>query len=156
MKRPTSVTLIGTVFIIAGCLSAAQMVYGLLHHAWNLNFAVLMAPVGFGLLKGRASSRLWAKLWIGLISLMFGLLLICYPFFGDTYTVAWPEEQLTGFQRHAVAVGLPTVILLIAWWMWRSLTSPSATAYFEEGLPGTKYSKPYHGPVFDPGTYGDS
>jgi hypothetical protein len=72
MKRPTRITAIGTLFIIGGCVAAWEVIYDLFHSHVNLNFAVLMIPVGIGLLKGRASSRGWAKFWIGLFSLVFG------------------------------------------------------------------------------------
>lgn len=132
MKRPTSITVIGAIFILAGCLAAWQIVYGLFHDHLYLNFSVLMIPVGFGLLKGRSSSIGWAKFWIGLFSLIFGLLLFCYPFFGDSYSVTWFEDQLVGFPRHVVAVGFPIVFLLIASWMWRRLTGPSNSPFFND------------------------
>ena len=91
-----------------------------------------MIPVGLGLLKGRSSSRGWAKFWIGLFSLVIGLLLVCYPFFGDSYSVTWSGEQLRGFPRHAMAVGLPVVFLLIARWMWRCLSDPTNAPFFDD------------------------
>lgn len=134
MKRPLCITVIGAIFIIAGCLAACGIVYDLFHGRLNLNFAVLMTPVGFGLLRGRSSSRGWAKFWIGLFSLVFGLLLVCYPFFGDSYSVTWFDKQLVGVSRHAMAVGFPVFFLLIATWMWRSISSNSATSYFGRHL----------------------
>ena len=130
MKRPTSITVIGAIFILAGCLAAWQIVYGLFHDHLYLNFSVLLVPVGLGLLKGRSSSVGWAKFWIGLFSLISLLLLICYPFFADSYSVTWLDDQLVGFRRHVMAVGFPIVFLSIAFWMWRRLTDPSNLRFF--------------------------
>lgn len=134
MKRPISITVIGAIFIIAGCLAVCGIVYDLFHGRLNFNLAVLMAPVGFGLLSGRSSSRGWAKFWIGLFSLVSGLLLVCYPFFGDSYSVTWFDQQLVGIPRHALAIGFPIFFLLIAAWMWRCLSSISATLYFDRRI----------------------
>lgn len=134
MKRPMCLTVIGTIFIIAGCLAACGIVYDLFHERLNLNFAVLMTPVGFGLLSGRSSSRGWAKSWIGLFSLVFGVFLVGYPFFGDSYSVTWFGQQLVGTARHAMAVGFPIFFLLIAVWMWRSMSSASATRYLDRHI----------------------
>lgn len=130
MKRPMSITVIGVIFIVAGCLAAIGIVYDLFNERMNFNFAVLMTPVGFGLLKGRLSSRGWAKFWIGLCSLVFGLLLVCYPFFSDSYSVTWFGQQLVGISRHAMAVGFPASFLLIAAWAWRCISSDSASSFF--------------------------
>lgn len=132
MKRPTSITVIGILFVIAGCLAAWEVVCDLFHDHVNLNFAVLMIPVGSGLLKGRASSRGWAKFWIGFFSLVVGLLLIFYPFSGDSYSITWFDEQLAGFPRHLIGVGFPVAFLLIAHWMWRRLSDPSSAHFFDD------------------------
>lgn len=132
MRRPASISVIGVIFILAGCLAAWEIVHDLFHDYLNLNFAVLMAPVGFGLLKGRPSSRSWAKFWIGLFSFVSGLLLVSYPFFGDSYSVVLFDKQVAGAMRHVVAVGLPFVFLLAGGWMWCRLTDPSNLAFFDE------------------------
>jgi len=132
MRRPTRITIIAALFIIAGCLAAWEVIYDLFHDHLNLNFAVLMIPVGIGLLKGRASSRGWAKFWIGLFSLVIGGLLVFYPFFGDSYSIACFDQELAGFQRHAMAIGFPIIFLLFARWMWRSLSLPSVAPFFED------------------------
>ena len=132
MKRPTRITVIGILFLLGGGLAAWEIVYDLFHDHVNLNFAVLMIPVGIGLLKGRASSRGWAKFWIGLFSLVIGGLLIFYPFFGDSYSVTWFNRELAGFGRHAMAIGFPIIFLLVARWMWRSLSLPSVAPFFDD------------------------
>ncbi|MBN8420914.1 MAG: hypothetical protein J0L73_18500 [Verrucomicrobia bacterium] len=132
MRRPTSITVIGVIFIIAGFVAAWGCVYALLHHHVKLNLAVFMIPVGFGLLKSRSSSRWWAKVWIGFFSLVVGLMLGFYPFYGDRYSVTWFDEQLVGTPRHAVAVGIPIVFLIFARLIWRSLASPAAAPFFDD------------------------
>jgi hypothetical protein len=159
MKRPTCITVIGVIFIIAGSHAAWGIVKNLFHHRLNLNFAVFMIPNGFGLLlirhyesascslsegrklmfyhdapliRGLSSSRMWAKFWIGLLSLVVGVLLVLYPFFGNSYSVTWLNEQMVGVPRHAVAIGFPIVFLSFTTLMWRSLSSPSAAPFFDD------------------------
>ena len=94
-----------------------------------------MIPVGLGLLKGRASSRGWAKFWIALFAVISGILLLFYPFLSGSYTVTIFERPLAGTERHLVAVGLPVLILLLARWMWRILTSAETAPFFDDYLP---------------------
>ncbi len=124
MKRPTSITIIGALFVIGGVLAACGIIYDLFNDHLNINFAVLMIPVGFGLLKGRSSSRRWARFWIGLFSLICAVLLICYPFFSDSYSVAWFDTELEGMWRHVIAICSPVIFLIAGVWMWKALSHP--------------------------------
>jgi len=92
-----------------------------------------MMPVGFGLLKGRSSSRGWAKFWIGGFALVVGGLLFGYPFFGDSYSVRWfGGKPAVGAERHFVTIVFPTVFLLASRWAWHSLTSPKVASFFDD------------------------
>ena len=135
MKRPTRITFIGILFIVGGGLAAWEILADLFRNRVNLNFGVLMLPVGIGLLNGKASSRKWAKFWIGLFSVVIGGFLIFYPFFGNSYSVSWFDNELTGFPRHVMAVGFPIVVPLVARWMWRSLSLPAVAPFFDDFQP---------------------
>jgi hypothetical protein len=132
MTRPTSITIIGIIFIIAGCLTTIDVIYKLFHDHLYINLAVLMIPAGIGILKGRSSSRGWAKFWIGLFSLILGLLLVLYPFYGDSYSVTWFHNELAGTPRHIMAIMFPAVILSLAYWMWRCLSATSSAPFFDD------------------------
>jgi len=132
MTRPTSITIIAAIFILLGSLSAFALIYGLFHDALNINFTILMIPVGFGLLKGRSSSRGWAKFWIGLFSICSAILLLLYPFIGDSMNVSWLGEEIFGYARLFIAVGFPIIFLLSSRWMWRRLTSTDILPFFDD------------------------
>lgn len=61
---PKRILFIGILFCFFGLSAIWDMVTHLLRGDLWLNFGVLMLPVGIGLLRGRPSSRTWAKLWI--------------------------------------------------------------------------------------------
>jgi len=132
MKRPASITAIGSIFIIAGSLSGVEIIYDLFHGKLNLNFAVLMLPVGIGLMKGKASSRTWARVWIGLFVAIAALLLAAYPFMGDQYSVTWYAGQLQGVERHLAITGLSLLFIIPGVIMWRLLSSANAAHFFDD------------------------
>ena len=124
LPRPIGLTIIGWLFILSGASTALGMLWGFFHGRINLNFAVLMIPVGLGLLRGRASSISWARFWIGLVTFGCALLLLLYPFAGDSMHVRWFSTELHGVARHAVAVIFPSMFVALGVWVWRVLGSP--------------------------------
>ena len=79
---PKRVLIIGLLFVIFGVLALWSIIEAATHSRINLNFGVLLLPVGVGLLRGRASSQWWARFWIILgyivLVLLIGLV-IAYP-----------------------------------------------------------------------------
>ena len=134
MKRPRSISLIAIIFIILGSLSAIEMVYALFSNSLNIQFTVLMIPIGLGLWKGRSSSRSWAKFWIGLFFITSALLLLLYPFVGDTMIFRWIDKEIFGLPRLVFAIGYPISVLLLSRWMWTQLTSPNFSPFFDDYL----------------------
>lgn len=132
MKRPVGITIIGILFVISGLWTGFEIVRDLFNDRLNLNFGVLMAPVGFGLMRGQSSSRGWARFWIGSFSLVLGGLLVFYPFYGDSYKISCFGHPVTGTLRHFFAVGFPTAFLLLARWMWKCLASPKNAPFFDD------------------------
>ena len=108
------------------------MIYDLFNDRLHIDFSVLMIPIGLGLLKGRSSSRYWAKFWIGFSSAVLGLLLVLYPFLGDSFSVRWFDAELTGGARHVMAIGFPIIFLSLARWMWIHLSSPTTKPFFDD------------------------
>ncbi len=138
MKRkrlPARVALIGLLFIAAGCLACLEMFANLMRSRLILNFGVLMLPVGFGLLRGRSSSRRWAKCWVGLMAFASAMILVIYPAAGDAAVVKWNGWEPEGMARHAVAMGSGVVGLLVAWALWRGLSSRSVADFFDDHKP---------------------
>ncbi len=70
---PKRIIVIGLLFCLAGVLAIWDVVSDLSRSRINLNFAVLLLPVGIGLLRGKASSQWWARFWIILGYIACGL-----------------------------------------------------------------------------------
>lgn len=132
MKRPIGITIIATLFVSAGLWAGFEIINGLFNNRLSLNLGVLMAPVGFGLMKGRSSSRGWAKFWIGSSSFLIGGVLVFYPFVGDSWTVSWLGKPVTGTEREFLAFGFPIAFLLMARWMWKCLVSKETAPFFDD------------------------
>ncbi len=132
MKRPLGITLIGSLFILGGGLALFGVVWDLSHRRLNLNFTALMIPVGIGLLKGRSSSRSWAKFWIGFFVLLLSALLLAYPFFSESYHVRFGHEELHGAMRHIMAVAIPILLILPGVIAWKYLRSRKLDSFFGE------------------------
>ena len=132
MKRPIGLTIIGFLFVLGGALALFEIVWDLSHRRLNLNFAALMIPVGIGLLKGRSSSRSWAKFWIGFFVVLLSALLLAYPFFSESYHIRFGHEELHGAMRHIVAVTIPILLILPGAFAWKYLRSRKLDASFGE------------------------
>lgn len=132
MKRPVGLTIIGVLFILGGAWALLKMVLELSHSRISLNFAVLMIPVGMGLLKGRSSSRFWAKFWVGFFVVIASGLLLAYPFSSESYHVTFGTKELHGAVRHIAAVMVPIVLILPGVFAWRYLRSRKLDTFFGE------------------------
>ncbi len=135
MKRPISITVISILFIVAGGWAGIQIVLGLLNDHIILNFNILMILIGLALLFGTSWSRGLAKFWIGMYALAAGSILVLYPFFGDSFKVDMFGVNFTGASKHVVALGWSFSVLILARWMWRSLSSNDAALFFGDSLP---------------------
>ncbi len=93
-----------------------------------------MVPIGLALLLGASLSRGLAKFWIGMYALAAAGILVLYPFFGHSYKVAMLGLTFTGVSRHVVALGWSVLVLIIARWMWRSLSSDDVALFFGDSL----------------------
>ncbi len=70
MNRPLSITLIGTTLIFLGLYVGLGMIMDAIQrHRYFLNLAVLMIPIGIGLLRGRPNSAFWARASIAFVGL---------------------------------------------------------------------------------------
>lgn len=63
-KMPKRVLIIGLLFCLSGILAIWDVLSGICQNRLSLNFAVLLLPVGIGLLRGRQRSQWWARFCI--------------------------------------------------------------------------------------------
>ena len=136
MNRPTNITVAATLFLLLGVWAGYQIVMGLLASRINYNFNILMIPVGIGLLLGHSWSRGGAKFWIVVYAFACAAILMLYPFLGESYRVEIFGTTLSGYSKHVVAIGFAVLVLVIARWMWKALSSSEASLFF--GNPRTK------------------
>ena len=61
---PKRILIIGILFCSGGAFAIWEVVSDLFRSHINLNFAVLMLPVGVGIMKGKKSSQWWGRFWI--------------------------------------------------------------------------------------------
>ena len=108
MKRPTEITVAATLFLLLGMWAGFQVVAGLLAGQLNLNFNILMIPVGIGLLLGFSWSRGGAKFWIVLYAIACVAILLLYPFLAGSSKVEIFNEikRQTNYKEKTLFVGL--------------------------------------------------
>lgn len=69
MKRPLSITIVGTTLLLLGLYVGLVMVMEALQHRFFLNFAALMVPIGIGVLRCGPASAWWARVSVVLVGL---------------------------------------------------------------------------------------
>lgn len=60
---PKRILLVGLLFILGGLGAILNVVTSLIQGTININFGILLLPVGIGLLRGRYASMMWARFW---------------------------------------------------------------------------------------------
>lgn len=75
-----SIKLVGIIFIVFGILSTLSIIYYAIYGKLNINLAALMGIVGFGILKGRESSRRWGRFWCIFFVVISIVMVISAPF----------------------------------------------------------------------------
>lgn len=135
LTRPRSLTILAWIFIVCGASAVWKMVDDLLSDSLSINLAFLMIPVGFGLLKGRASSVKWAKIWVGLFAALVVVLTGGYVFWGDSYHVHWFNRELVGIQRHLMVALSAFALLGLFLLGWKILVSSAVRAFVDSWAP---------------------
>lgn len=131
MPRPISITIIAALFILSGINSAWDIVYGMFHDRLNINLGVLTIPVGVGLIKGRSSSRWWAKFWIGLLFVVCLIVAGLFVLQVDM-TPSFHGKKLLfpGAETLVILFFLTSGILGVC--AWRALSSPKNAPFFDD------------------------
>lgn len=76
---PNRILIIGIIYCLWGGIAICSFIAGLFNDSLHINFSAFMLLVGIGLLKGRRSSLVWARVWVGigylLTAIMVGILI---------------------------------------------------------------------------------
>jgi hypothetical protein len=127
---PKRVLIIGLLFCLGGILAIWTVVSDLARSHINLNFAVLLLPVGIGLLRGRASSQWWARFWIILGYIFSGLLVTLAIAFPESIHTTWFKEEIRGSAAVPYVIGLSVLACVPLVILHRLLYSEKAIAFF--------------------------
>lgn len=130
MSIPKRILILGILFILAGILAVWEVVSDLMNSHLNLNFAVFLLPVGIGLLKGKRSSRSWAKFWIILGYLLCGLLSVLAMVAPGNAHAYWPGHEVRGPAAVPYVLLFAALLALFLMVMQMLLRSDKANAYF--------------------------
>lgn len=125
--------MIGILFGAAGALVLGSMVWGFL--GWDrldLNPAVLLLPVGIGLLRGQTSSQWWASVWL-VLGYAFCLVLVVADLTRPgQINFRWGDVSSEGSYSSPVLITccvLTGAVLAALHWLLRS---PKAAEYFRQ------------------------
>lgn len=128
---PKRVLIIGLLFCLGGVVAIWDVLQGLFASRISLNFAVLLLPVGIGLLRGKPSSRWWAKFWIVLGYILCAVLLVIAVLSPDSAYATWFERELRGREAVPFVIGISILFLLLLVALQRLLDSEKALSYFK-------------------------
>jgi hypothetical protein len=130
---PKRITTIGLIFVVSGLLAIWGVFTGLAQNKISLDFAVLMLPVGIGLLRGKRSSQWWARFCIILGYFHLVLLIAIYIIANSitvphgahiTFTVYGNRIAESYFEVLVIAYAAELVV------MHRLLYSEKSNSYF--------------------------
>lgn len=129
---PKRILLIGLLFCLGGIGAIWDVFADLFVSRINVNFAVLLLPVGVGLLRGNRSSQWWARFWIILGYFLCGLLLVLALVSPGAAYATWFQREIRGPEAvpYVIMLGILFLVLLAA--MHALLYSEKASSYFEK------------------------
>ncbi len=107
-----------------------QVISDLLRSRITLNFAVLLLPVGIGLIRGRSRSRWWASFWIVLGYIGCALLIGVAVVSPQNVSSTWFGHEFSGSDAVPYAIVGSICLALLFYFVHRLLYSPKADAYF--------------------------
>ena len=129
-KMPKRVLVIGLLFCLGGILATWDVLSGLFHSCLSINFAVLLLPVGIGLLRGKPSSQWWARFWIILGYILCGALVIFVTFSPGSASATWFNTKLQGPEAVPYVIGMALFFAVILFVLHQLLYSEKANRFF--------------------------
>ena len=129
---PKRILIIGILFCLGGLLAIWEVASDLFRSHINLNFAVLMLPVGIGILKGKKSSQWWARFWIILGYIGCGLLVLASLAFPENVSADFMGNEIKGTQAVPYTIAGAILFTALFVYMHRLLYSEIAQAYFNQ------------------------
>jgi hypothetical protein len=127
---PKRIIAIGLLFVACGLYAIWDVIVGLSRNNVSLNFAVLMLPVGIGLLRGKSSSQWWARFWIIIGYCIMGLLILLTLAMPQNAYANWFGNRILGPSAvpYVILVAFVYTVALVV--VHRLLYSEKSNAYF--------------------------
>jgi putative effector of murein hydrolase LrgA (UPF0299 family) len=130
MSRPLSITIIAILFLCLGLKAVYEIIERAMQGSLHINLGFFMIPIAIGLLRGKDSSRIWAKIWCGFSILVAVVLALAYPFYGYSWNIIDSYGWVQALGRQTVVVLGVLIILLPAMVVWRCLSTERARGFF--------------------------
>ncbi len=127
---PKRILIIGLIFCFGGASAIWDVISDLSRSHINLNFAVLLLPVGVGLLRGRSRSQWWARFWIILGYIVCAVLIGAAVISPQNVSASWYDRDLRGPEAVPYVIAGSICLALLLYFVHRLLYSPRADAYF--------------------------
>jgi uncharacterized membrane protein (DUF485 family) len=141
-KMPKRVLVIGLLFCLGGVCAIWDVLSALFRSCLNLNFAVLLLPVGIGLLRGKPSSQWWARFWIILGYVLCGLLVVFVPLLPGSAHATWFGTDLHGPEAVPYVIGMALFFAVLLFVLHKLLYSEKANRFFRRDRPLTRWRLP--------------
>ena len=129
---PKRIITIGVLFCLGGALAIWEVLSDLVQSHINLNFAVLLLPVGIGLLRGKLSSQWWARFWIILGYILCALLVVLVIMSPDNANASWFGREITGSSAVPYVLVISALLAVFLVVIHKLLYSEKAIAYFNQ------------------------
>ena len=127
---PRRIIIIGILFCLGGALAICEVLSDLFQSHINLNFAVLLLPVGIGLLRGKPRSQWWARFWIILGYIVCTLLAVVVIAFPRNAHASWFGREIRGSEAVPYALLVSALFAGFLIVLHKLLYSEKAMAYF--------------------------
>ncbi|GAA5495982.1 hypothetical protein Rhal01_02163 [Rubritalea halochordaticola] len=134
---PKRLAIVGTLYILAGLAAIWSIISQLMNSHVNFNLAILMLPVGIGLLNGKASSRGFAIFWVVLGYIGCALVALFGFFFPEDLTFTSGGEIIYGKDALPPTLAYVTAFTTLLLIIQLILRSPKVVAYCQ-GTRGTE------------------
>jgi cellulose synthase/poly-beta-1,6-N-acetylglucosamine synthase-like glycosyltransferase len=140
---PKRILIIGLVFCLGGIHATWEMLSALMDSRIFLDVGALMLPVGIGLLRGRARSRWWARVWILIGYAICAIALVIALFNPQSVSISWPAPGTRGIPALPYAFACLFLAFLTLHIMQRLLDSRKSREWFGTGSRHTPGYQPF-------------
>ncbi len=127
---PKRILIIGLLYCLAGVAATWGVVSNLMKSRIDLNLAILMLPVGIGLLRGNASSQWWARFWLILGYCFCALMIILAIATPQSASVSWFELGIHGPEAVPYVIAAAVLLSVLFYVVHKLLYSQRANTFF--------------------------